>query len=185
MTSQKPPLFPVSFPRNQPPPAKGVLKNGHPTPLYALAWVRSAKEIMGENPGADLSAIRWTVFRPRWREAKYQFPGFLFDPNALVAPAPDDLLVYYTFAYNTEPASMDLATQSDEFLAAWRDTMQIKPEDERTLRWYRFPIISSAHGNPRSWSHKREDVMQLARASTSTNYDLQPPVSTNMASRKP
>ncbi|KAJ7167629.1 hypothetical protein C8R46DRAFT_1093646 [Mycena filopes] len=155
MASQKPRVFPISFPRDQPPPLKGVLKDGRRTPLYALAWVRNADEILDENPGTGLNGIRYEVFRPRWREAKYQFPGFLFDPDALIEAAPGELVAYCTFAYNTKQEWIDLAAQSDDFLKAWRDTMQIKPEDEKTLRWYKLPIRSSSHGNPRTWTEDR------------------------------
>ncbi|KAJ7167620.1 hypothetical protein C8R46DRAFT_898749, partial [Mycena filopes] len=144
-------IFPISYPRDQPPPLMGVLKDGHPTPLYALAWVRNASEIRRENPEVGLSGIRYGIFRPRWREANYDFPGFLFDPDALIGEGAEPH-VYYTFAYNTKQAWIDLATQSDEFLAAWRDTMQIKPEDEGTLRWYRLPIRWKTHRNPRAWA---------------------------------
>ncbi|KAJ7167623.1 hypothetical protein C8R46DRAFT_253713 [Mycena filopes] len=149
---RKPRIFPISYPRDQQPPLMGVLKDGYPTPLYALAWVRNAGEILRENPDIDLSGICYGLFRPRWRQANYQFPGFLFDPDTIPGEGPEGH-VYCTFAYNTQQTMMDLATQSDEFLAAWRDTIQIKPEDEGTLRWYRLPIRWKTHRNPRTWTH--------------------------------
>ncbi|KAJ7509873.1 hypothetical protein B0H11DRAFT_1961350 [Mycena galericulata] len=143
------PLFPTFLPRDRPPAIAGTLKDGQRTPRYALGWVRHPWQVMREVQG-DLSMVALCVLLPRWKKlnCSARFPGFEYDPDLCFGPGPEPHM-YYLFAFNENQASIDYASQNDEFLQAWREVAGIPPEDEYTLRWYKLPVKWSTHNNPR------------------------------------
>ncbi|KAJ7088590.1 hypothetical protein C8R44DRAFT_892655 [Mycena epipterygia] len=139
-------LFPLFLQRNEPPPVAGTIKEGRKTPRYALGWVRTQNDVFLDHP-FDPSGLLWCVVLPRWRKlnGSARFPSLFFSPNVINT----DELVYYLMAYNESETSIDLAAKNDEFLDVLRDVAGVQPADEYTLRWYRLPVVSCIHRNPR------------------------------------
>ena len=77
--------FPVFLPRDRPPPPRGTIVNGRPTPPYKLGWVRDAPTVYKENKHlSSISELEYAVLRPRWRDTyKQSFPECVCHPLML------------------------------------------------------------------------------------------------------
>ncbi|KAJ7649861.1 hypothetical protein FB45DRAFT_669617, partial [Roridomyces roridus] len=140
--SSSPNSFPFRLPADQPPPARGEIKDGRVTPTYVLAWTCDTSQFyrgLQKATGREVSFCNFSgVVRKNWN------PDPVDGLKAEPIPFPGIDGNYYLVALSNRP-NVDhkrrvLGLQGDPLISSARAAMGVDVEDvEGTLQWLRWP----------------------------------------------
>ncbi|KAJ7023540.1 hypothetical protein C8F04DRAFT_1047971 [Mycena alexandri] len=139
----KPGSFPRRRPVDSPPPLRGEIVDGRPTPRYALAWVCSDEAFyknlsVGEPRPVSLRNFT-TVVSKKWRSDQ------TFGQALKPIPYPRRNGDFYLIAMFNDRAADHLTRvrnpAGDPLIQSARRTLGVDqdPTIEKTLQWFRFP----------------------------------------------
>ncbi|KAJ7094919.1 hypothetical protein C8R44DRAFT_595278, partial [Mycena epipterygia] len=131
-------------PASQPPPLRGDLVDGWPTPTYVLAWVFPPRKFYENLGGGTLGKVSDRNFSDIVSEKWAAWPDFGYSLAPLPYPGADGN--FYLIAMFNKPDTDHFARvrnlKEDPLIESARVSMAVDkdPSLEKTLQWYRWPL---------------------------------------------
>ncbi|KAJ7810747.1 hypothetical protein B0H14DRAFT_2862019 [Mycena olivaceomarginata] len=135
--------FPCRKPFDEPPPLKGQLVDGHPTPTYALAWVCPNRKFYENLGGGRLGTVSDRNFSDVVSRNWCARPEFSLAPAPLPYPGADGNFYLIAMFNKPNPYHPTRAYSVDNHViesARVAMGVNLDPSLENTLMWYRWPL---------------------------------------------
>ncbi|KAJ7486345.1 hypothetical protein B0H11DRAFT_2015783 [Mycena galericulata] len=135
--------FPCRRPVDDPPPVRGDLVDGRPTPTYVLAWVCRPRKFFENLGGGTLGKVNYRNFSDVVTDKWVARPGFGLAHAPLPCPGADGN--FYLVAMFNRPDANHLTRVrdvADPLIESARVSMGVDQDKslEDTLQWYRWPL---------------------------------------------
>lgn len=155
--------FPCRRPVDDPPPVRGDLVDGRPTPTYILAWVCPPRKFFENLGGGTLGKVNYRNFSNVVTDKWVARPGFgcvlaVFHPSGFLTLAPTCSLAHAPLPYPGADGNFYLVAMfnrpdadhltrvrdvvADPLIESARVSMGVDQDEslEDTLQWYRWPL---------------------------------------------
>ncbi|KAJ7869216.1 hypothetical protein B0H14DRAFT_3440916 [Mycena olivaceomarginata] len=168
--------FPCRKPFDEPPPLKGHLVDGHPTPTYALAWVCPNRKFYENLGGGRLGTVSDRNFSDVVSRNWCARPEFSLAPAPLPYPGADGNFYLIAMFNKPNPYHPTRAYSVDNHViesARVAMGVNLDPSLENTLMWYRWPL-HWLHAEVRARKRDLDRLEELARTKSESG-DSPPP----------